>query len=1051
MAKATKTATTTATAVVGSTTGGTSDLFRFVTVRGVNAPEKDAMNRRFIKCDLSPADPAFIAQSAAATAAGTPITPLLIFDLPKLKDNPKSEELMMEVVSNFHAGSINRISFQDLGKYCPAALYEVYLWHRNNNTNKNIKAADFSKAVKTALQMTPINFIKTAGYYLNKLRLWENLVAEYIIPTESSLVSRLVEIIRWYWIIENLAKVDAQNQQVRLLDGQEIYEAMNATVILPDDTLYMTSKINPENEPGNDQPGEEEERQRDIERLQQLQEAADEVNSTYKSQANDNNYEKMYSKERIKDAPANAGIAPSILSRRYLDTLSAKTFKVLDSFDVIRSTGVIIPQVLDKINLEKNRIIDKYQGAYHPSVVANINGQLIRIDNMCHHYNPADPCAPYKGPTLPKGIGIIRTPGVADLKVIKSVLLKYDRGEIAHIENILKGESKEREFNTLTRNEQTIFTEEDTTTETQKETQSTDRFELEKEISSLVKEDMKFDTGVKVSATLGPVNLDTHVDFALSNSKEESNKTATKNSQELVSRALSKIIETKKTQKTVTTIVQTEDNNKHVLDNKAGNNNIHGLYYWIDKYYLSKVVNYGKRLMFEFVVPEPAAFYIYSKVNPAESLNKDAKEKPEYPSIFSPALFIATGGKQSMLPIKSYLDINENNYAGLAAKYNAADVKPPDPLNTVLVDSVQVKGTGDTVIASDRDGTQTTYLEVSLAKKDIAIPSGYVADRAYVTIAGWGVDINLPIITILLGNIKRGNADFAYTQEFYPLNAEDTLVPFAVWGYNTGGFVLNIEINCTRTDKKLKEWQITTYNSILTAYNTKLNEYENWLKEQNINAGINIQGNNEGINRMVEKEELKKHCIELMSGQRFETFDAMRSNVPDLGYPEFSFNEANAEGNYIQFFEQAFEWEQMTYLFYPYFWGRKPNWIMIKSITDPDPIFTSFLQAGAARVLVPARPGFEKVVIHYFASKGQIWNGGDPPIPGDSFWVSIVDEIKEQQGQFESGTPEGDPWIYKMPTSLVYLDDVAAKLLNNTANYPNDVTTATKPKPDDFS
>jgi hypothetical protein len=139
----------------------------------------------------------------------------------------------------------------------------------------------------------------------------------------------------------------------------------------------------------------------------------------------------------------------------------------------------------------------------------------------------------------------------------------------------------------------------------------------------------------------------------------------------------------------------------------------------------------------------------------------------------------------------------------------------------------------------------------------------------------------------------------------------------------------------------------------------------------------------------------------------------------------------------------------MTYVFYPYFWGRKPNWTMIKSISDSDPVFTSFLQAGAARVLVPARPGFEGS-IRYFYNTGRIWNGSNPPTPGDKLWVSIVDEIKAQQGQFEGGQQEGEPWIFKMPTSLVYLDSMEKPLdepiYDLSKKYENDVKAAEKAK-----
>ena len=63
---------------------------------------------------------------------------------------------------------------------------------------------------------------------------------------------------------------------------------------------------------------------------------------------------------------------------------------------------------------------------------------------------------------------------------------------------------------------------------------------------------------------------------------------------------------------------------------------------------------------------------------------------------------------------------------------------------------------------------------------------------------------------------------------------------------------------------------------------------------------------------------------------------------------------------------------------------------------------------------------------------GQIWNGGDVPAPDDPLFVSIIDELKEADGQFNGGNKEGEPWISKMPTSLVYL-----QALNQTPPLPD--------------
>ncbi|HOZ82438.1 MAG TPA: hypothetical protein PLU85_08660 [Bacteroidia bacterium] len=59
--------------------------------------------------------------------------------------------------------------------------------------------------------------------------------------------------------------------------------------------------------------------------------------------------------------------------------------------------------------------------------------------------------------------------------------------------------------------------------------------------------------------------------------------------------------------------------------------------------------------------------------------------------------------------------------------------------------------------------------------------------------------------------------------------------------------------------------------------------------------------------------------------------------------------------------------------------------------------------------------------MYYLSSGGEIWNGEDVPSPTDPLYISIIDEMKEFDGQFVGGNQEGEPWIQKAPTNLVYL------------------------------
>jgi hypothetical protein len=103
----------------------------------------------------------------------------------------------------------------------------------------------------------------------------------------------------------------------------------------------------------------------------------------------------------------------------------------------------------------------------------------------------------------------------------------------------------------------------------------------------------------------------------------------------------------------------------------------------------------------------------------------------------------------------------------------------------------------------------------------------------------------------------------------------------------------------------------------MNAYNDQKSRYDDAIATARIQAGdAQISGTNPSMNRESEKTELKKGCIVLLTAQNFDTFDAMRRNVAPHGYPEIAFADAQAEGRYIQFFENAFEWRNITHDFF---------------------------------------------------------------------------------------------------------------------------------------
>ena len=264
-----------------------------------------------------------------------------------------------------------------------------------------------------------------------------------------------------------------------------------------------------------------------------------------------------------------------------------------------------------------------------------------------------------------------------------------------------------------------------------------------------------------------------------------------------------------------------------------------------------------------------------------------------------------------------------------------------------------------------------------------------------------------------------------------PMKGETGTVPVSVY-MTASHWVANVEVECQCLDETYVRWQMQSFSAIVAGYEAKLKQYRDWLLQQEARANDEEFGSNPEFNRLTEAEELKKAAIEILTDQHFDAFDAMTTDAA-TGFPQFDAVRAREEGRYVQFFEQAFEWHNLTYLFYPYFWNQKPNWVYVKNRVDADALFTKFLQAGYARVVVPVRDAYREAILHFLSSPyGEIWNGGEVPAPTDPLYISILEELKEANGDFTSARLE-EQFVIRMPTSLVMLQKLKDGLPDNSA------------------
>src|SRR5262249_22706446 len=82
---------------------------------------------------------------------------------------------------------------------------------------------------------------------------------------------------------------------------------------------------------------------------------------------------------------------------------------------------------------------------------------------------------------IPHSRGRAAPAGIAVLLGVKQHLVGYEAADVAHIENVLRGERKQREHTRRRETEEFTFTETETISSEERELESTDRFEMTRE------------------------------------------------------------------------------------------------------------------------------------------------------------------------------------------------------------------------------------------------------------------------------------------------------------------------------------------------------------------------------------------------------------------------------------------------------------------------------------------------------------------------------------------------------------------------------------------
>ncbi|MGH1472622.1 MAG: hypothetical protein ACRBCS_15680 [Cellvibrionaceae bacterium] len=612
--------------------------------------------------------------------------------------------------------------------------------------------------------------------------------------------------------------------------------------------------------------------------------------------------------------------------------------------------------------------------------------------------------------------------GIGELRVVEQHLIGYEAGDIAHIENVLASELRERKHKHVTEEEIFEAIEEEQTQSMEQNLQTAERLELSTAARDEINSRSSLEAGLSISARYGPsIEVDSSLNYSRENAKQSARERASSYAQEITEQAVSRTESSVKTKREVRRRNEVTQKNTHSFDNSAADSkNIVGIYQYINKHYKMKLVNRGKRLLYEFILPSPGAFL--------RELGK-----PDLQS-------------ELQLPRRPNLNINSitsENYTNLLRIHANTLTGLPVPPTTkiVAVEPFQDRDKGGSSSNSDTKGSQR-FLE----QGSIPIEAGYFASSANVSIIAWSQHEINPIMELVIGkqsekfdgnsnaasNMRRDDPKNPFTMN--DLGDQTGSIGYSFFARHDASVQVVIELVCEPTPELVLDWKHKIYDAVMDDYKTKLSEYKSALaEEKSVSSYTNDFASSPQSLRELEHNELKRLCLQLF-GQETDLADPLNEGgVPfvmekdeaplEEGDDLIDVEKMTPFSRELRFAEQAFEWTNLTYTLYPYYWNDAADWKELLHLKHQDSEHATFLRAGAARVLVPVRENWHRKVHSVLVHGAKALDFIDEINVTSPLWLPLWQEIEESQNPSSQNRVVEKCWDVKVPTNLVMLKE----------------------------
>jgi hypothetical protein len=343
--------------------------------------------------------------------------------------------------------------------------------------------ADWIETIEDILEDTIISYAASDAALIAEFRIWDNLIVHFF-RGKAELVPALCKTLSILQIIRRIADSDGfleSNKQLRdaytaqPLISEWLRKAFNEYALNPDGGVNETPE-----------PEDNTEWEAALDRFNKLKKAVKEINRAlelkWMKQAQALENQEIPNPEDPEYEPpiATTGESPYNLYPADITPLSEDTQDIIDESGVTNGEKTNAKYVLSFVEEQLDTARIQVVGNGKPDMdggnskitytVTHDNSNIVSSQTVCDGEKiPSlpDPCSMPNPVEFPfNNRSNISSVFVGDLIVTKQQLIKYALGEVAHIENVMLGELRQREYRRFNRVEQKEEIETKTTTET---------------------------------------------------------------------------------------------------------------------------------------------------------------------------------------------------------------------------------------------------------------------------------------------------------------------------------------------------------------------------------------------------------------------------------------------------------------------------------------------------------------------------------------------------------------------------------------------------------